>query len=123
MGYDGMTDVRRESARAQWWAERLTIAVASVLSFALLAGAAVVFGSTAWRLATETGATAFSRFLVPVVLVSLVVLPLVPARAVFRAGLRKGRERRAAAVPAVLTLLGASVVPFAALCLIVVYAD
>ncbi|MFF3013097.1 hypothetical protein [Streptomyces sp. NPDC057939] len=123
MGYDGVTDARRERTRAQRWAERLTVAVASVLSFGVLGGSAVVFGTTAWHLATDSGATAFSRFLAPVILISLVVLPLVPARAVFRAGVRKGRERRTAAVPAALTLLGASVVPFAALCLIFVYAD
>ncbi|MER6805969.1 MULTISPECIES: hypothetical protein [Streptomyces] len=97
--------------------------MASVLSFGLLAGPAVVFGTTAWRLVTDTGITAFGRLSAPVIFLALVVLPLAPACAVFRSVRRKGRERLTAAVPAALTLLGASVVPFAALCLIFVYAN
>ncbi|MCX5165903.1 hypothetical protein OOK39_44635 [Streptomyces sp. NBC_00264] len=42
------------------------------------------------------------------------------ARAVFRSGRHKGKKRLTAAV---LALLGGSIVPFAALCLIFVYAD
>ncbi|WP_093797084.1 hypothetical protein [Streptomyces sp. Wb2n-11] len=121
MGYSGMTEVRRKRTRAERATEGLTVAVASVLSFGLLAGPAVVFGTTAWHLVTD--ATTFSRLSAPVVFLALVTLPLVLARAVFRAGQRKGRERLTAAVPAVLALLGASVVPFAALCLVFVYAD
>jgi hypothetical protein len=123
MGYSGITEVRRERTRAERLTEGLTVAVASVLSFGLLAGPAVVFGTTAWHLVTDTGTTAFSRLSAPVIFLALVALPLVLARVVFRSGRRKGRERLTAAVPAVLTLLGASVVPFAALCLIFVYAD
>ncbi|MGW0549512.1 hypothetical protein [Streptomyces altiplanensis] len=118
-----MTEVRRRRTRAERLTEGLTVAVASVLSSGLLAGPAVVFGTTAWHLVTDTGATTFSRLSTPVVFLALVTLPLAPARAVFRAGRRKGRERLTAAVPAALALLGASVVPFAALCLVFVYAD
>ncbi|MDH2410478.1 hypothetical protein ACG5V6_01470 [Streptomyces chitinivorans] len=121
MADSGTAEAGRERGRAGRLTEGLTVAVASVLSFGLLAGPAIVFGATAWRLAADTGVTAFSR-LSTVFLLVLVVLPLVLARVVFRAGRRKGRERLTAAVPAVLTLLGSSVVPFTALCLIVVYA-
>ncbi len=123
MGDKGMTEVRRKRTRAERLTEGLTVAVASVLSFGLLVGPAVVFGTTAWHLVTDTGATAFSRLSTPVVFLVLVTLPLALARAVFRSGRRRGRERLTAAVPAVLALLGASVVPFAALCLVFVYAD
>ncbi|MGW0819142.1 hypothetical protein ACWD00_39085 [Streptomyces viridiviolaceus] len=123
MGDSGITEVRRERARAERMTEGLTVAVASALSFCLLAGPAVVFGTTAWHLVAGTGTTAFSQFLALVTFLALVALPLILARVVFRSGRRKGRERLTAAVPAVLTLLGGSVVPFAALCLIVVYAD
>jgi hypothetical protein len=87
--------------------------VASVLSLGLPAGPAVVFGTTAWHLVTGAGTTAFSR---PVAVVFLVLV-------VFRPGRRKGRERPAAAVPAVLTLLGSSAAPFAVPCLVVAYGD
>jgi uncharacterized spore protein YtfJ len=103
-------------------AEGLAVVVVSVLSFGLLAGPAVVFGATAWRLVTGTGITALSR-LSAVAFLVLVVLPLVLARVVFRSGRRRGREGLAAAVPAVLALLGSSVVPFVALCLVVAYGD
>ncbi|WP_329614805.1 hypothetical protein OG244_18160 [Streptomyces brevispora] len=93
------------------------------LSFYLLAGPAMFFGTTAWHLITDTGATAFSRFSASVVFLALMALPLGLARAVFRSGRRKGKRRLTASVPAVLALLGGSVVPFAALCLIFVYAD
>ncbi|WP_055694575.1 hypothetical protein [Streptomyces prasinopilosus] len=123
MGDDGTTEARRERARAERLTEGLTVAVASVLSFALLAGPAVVFGATAWHLVTGTGTTAFSRVSAPVLFLALVTLPLLLARMVFRSGRRRGNARLTAAVPAALTLLGSSVVPFAALCLIVAYAD
>ncbi|MFI6210048.1 hypothetical protein ACIBAI_27355 [Streptomyces sp. NPDC051041] len=123
MGYSGTAEVRRERTRAERLTEGLTVAVASLLSFVLLAGPAVVFGTTAWHLVTDTGTTAFGRLSVPAILLVLLALPLVSARVVFRLGRRGGRERLTAAVPAVLTLLGASVVLFAALCLIVVYTD
>ncbi|MGY0071633.1 hypothetical protein ACWZEH_33720 [Streptomyces sp. QTS137] len=113
--------MRRRRARAERLTEGLTVAVASVLAFGLLAGPVIVFGTTAWYLVT--GTTAFSRLSAPVTFLALVALPFVLARVVFRSGRRKGSERLTAAVPAVLTLLGSSVVPFAALCLIVVYAD
>ncbi|MFD3524214.1 hypothetical protein [Streptomyces sp. NPDC058653] len=123
MGNGGEAEVRRERTRAKRVTEGLTVAVASVLSFCLLVGPAVVFGATAWQLVTDDTATAFSRFLAPVIFLALAALPLILARVVFRSGRRKGRERLTAAVPAVLTLLGGSVVPFAALSLIFVYAD
>ncbi|GAA2440489.1 hypothetical protein [Streptomyces glaucus] len=123
MEYGGTTQARRERTRAERLTEGLTVAVASLLSFVLLAGPAVVFGTTAWHPATGTGTTAFGRLSVPALLLVLLALPLVPARVVFRLGRRRGEERLTAAVPAVLTLLGASVVLFAALCLVVVYAD
>ncbi|MFG2632198.1 hypothetical protein [Streptomyces sp. NPDC048473] len=123
MGDRGIAEVRREHAWAERLTEGVTVAVALGLSFFLLAGPAVFFGTTAWHLMTDTGTTAFSRFLVPVIFFVLVVLPLVLARVVFRSGRRKGKRRLTAAVPAVLALLGGSVVPFAALCLIFVYAD
>jgi hypothetical protein len=122
MGNSGIAAVRQERTRAERLTEGLIVAVASALSLGLLAGPAVVFGTTAWHLVTDTGITAFSRLPVPVILLALLALPLVLARVAFRSGRRKGRERLTAAVPAVLTLLGASVVPFAALCLIL-YAD
>ncbi|WP_344326219.1 hypothetical protein [Streptomyces macrosporus] len=118
-----MTEVRRERTRAERVTEGLTVAVASVLSFGLLAGPAIVFGATAWHLVTNAGTTTSGGLLVPVTLLVLVALPLVLARVVFRSGRRKGRGRLTAAVPAVLTLLGSSVVPSAVLCLSVVYAD
>ncbi|MEU3303676.1 hypothetical protein ABZ729_28255 [Streptomyces sp. NPDC006678] len=123
MGYSGIAEVRWERTRAERLTEGLTVALASVLSFGLMAGPAVVWGTTSWHLVTDTGSSAFSRLLAPVIFLALVVLPLVLARVVFRLGRRKGRERLTAAVPAVLTLLGASAVTFAALCLIFVYAD
>ncbi|MGI5397616.1 hypothetical protein [Streptomyces sp. CA-251251] len=119
--------MRRERRRAERLTEGLTVTVASVLSFGLLAGPAVVFSTTAWHLVTGTGTgtgtgtTAFSRLAVPVILIALVALPLLLACVVFRSGRRKGREPLTAAVPAVLTLLGGCVVPFVALCLIFVF--
>ncbi|MEV7990924.1 hypothetical protein AB0O67_03120 [Streptomyces sp. NPDC086077] len=97
--------------------------MASVLSVGLLAGPAVVFGSTARHLVTDTGTTLFGRLSAPVVFLVLMALPLVLAHVVFRSGWRKGREPLTAAVSGALTLLGASVVPLAALCLIFLYAD
>ncbi|MGW0032638.1 hypothetical protein ACWDXD_22750 [Streptomyces sp. NPDC003314] len=123
MGHGGAGEAHGERTRAERLTEGLVVAVASALSFGLLAALAAVFGTTAWHTATDTGTTAFSRFVVPVILLALVLLPLVPARAVFRSGRRKGRERLTAAVPAALALLGGCVVPLAALCLLLVYAD
>ncbi len=123
MGDSGTTEAGPGRSRAERLTEGLTVAVASVLSFALLAGPAIVFGATARHLVTDTGTTAFSGLLAPVLLLALVALPLVLARAVFRSARRRGSERLTAAVPAVLTLLGSSAVPFAALCLLLVYAD
>jgi hypothetical protein len=125
MGDSGMTEVRREHPCAERLTEGLTIAVASGLSFFLLAGPAVFFGTAARQLITDTdtGTTALGRFSAPVIFLALMALPLVLARAVFRSGRRKGRRRLTAAVPAVLALLGGSVVPFAALCLMFVYAN
>ncbi|MFE2053407.1 hypothetical protein ACFXAS_33670 [Streptomyces sp. NPDC059459] len=116
-----MSEVRRERRRAERLTEGLTVTVASVLSFGLLAGPAVVFSTTAWHLVTGTGTTTFSRLAVPVILIALVALPLLLACVVFRSDRRKGREPLTAAVPAVLTLLGGCVVPFVALCLIFVF--
>ncbi|MFF5504116.1 hypothetical protein ACF1E9_06365 [Streptomyces roseolus] len=96
---------------------------ASALALGLLAWPVTVFGTTVWHLATGTGTTAFSRFLVPVLLLALLALPFVPARAVYRSGRRRGRARLTAAVPTALALLAGSVVPFAALCLLLVYGD
>ncbi|MEU2547039.1 hypothetical protein ABZ618_16630 [Streptomyces roseolus] len=117
---------RGERTRAERLTEGLAVAVASVLALGLFAWPATVFGTTAWRLATGTGTgtgtTAAGRFLVPVLLLALLALPFVPARAVFRSGRRKGRARLTAAVPAVLALLAGSVVPAVALCLLLVSA-
>ncbi|KUL63821.1 hypothetical protein ADL30_02265 [Streptomyces sp. NRRL S-1521] len=115
--------MRQERPRAERVTEGMTVAVASVLALGLLGGPAVVFSTTAWHLVTDSGTTAFSRFLAPLVFLALVALPLVVARVVFRSGRRKGKERLTAAVPAALTLLGASALPLAALCLIFVYGD
>lgn len=123
MGDSGATEVRRERAWAERLTEGLTVAVALGLSFCLLVGPAVVFGTASRHLVTDTGTTEFSRFLMPVLFLVLVALPLALAHVVFRSGRRKGNERLTAAVPAALTLLGGSVVPFAALILILVYAD
>ncbi|WP_217145689.1 hypothetical protein [Streptomyces sp. AC627_RSS907] len=123
MGHDGPTGVPGERTRAERLTEGLIVVVASVVSLGLLAGPAVVFGTTAWHLVTDTGTTAFSRLAAPMFFLALVALPLVLARMAFRAGRRKGGERLTAAVPAVLTLLGSSVVLFAALSLVFVYAD
>ncbi|MFD6321981.1 hypothetical protein ACFWOL_03685 [Streptomyces sp. NPDC058442] len=120
---NGATEVRGERSCAERLTEGLTVAVASFLSFGLLAGPAAVFGAAAWQLVTDTGTTVFSRLSALLVFLALVVLPLVLTRVVFRSGLRKGYERLTAAVPAALTLLGSSVVSFAALLLVVVYAD
>ncbi|MFB8038799.1 hypothetical protein ACFC5Z_39050 [Streptomyces sp. NPDC056004] len=118
-----MTEVRREHAWAERLTEGVTVAVALGLSFFLLAGPAVFFGTNAWHLVTDTDTTAYGRFLMPVTFLALMALPLVLAHAVFRSGRRKGKKRLTAAVPAVLALLGGSVVPLAALCLILVYAS
>ncbi|MFH8255434.1 hypothetical protein [Streptomyces roseolus] len=115
--------VRGERTRAERLTEGLAVAAASALALGLLAWPVTVFGTTAWHLATDTGTTASSRFLVPVLLLVLLALPFVPARAAFRSGRRKGRARLTAAVPAVLALLAGSVVPVAALCLLLVYGD
>ncbi|MFJ4467899.1 hypothetical protein ACIP2X_10545 [Streptomyces sp. NPDC089424] len=123
MGYDETSAVSRERTRTERLTEGLTVALASVLSLGLLAGPAFVLGTTAWHLITEPGATAFGRFAAPLVLLLLVALPLVLSRMMFRSGRRKGREPLTAAVPAALTLLGATVVSFAAVCLIALSAD
>ena len=123
MGYSGTGEAGRERTRAERLTEGLTVAVASALSFGLLAGLAAVFGTTAWHLVTDTGTTVFGRLSAPLIFLALVALPLVLACLAFRLGRRKGGERLTAAVPAALMLLGASVVPFAALCLIIAYAD
>ncbi|MFF9567477.1 hypothetical protein [Streptomyces sp. NPDC014685] len=117
------TEVREEHG----WAERLTegviVAVASGLSSFLLAGPALVFGTAFWQSSTDTDTTTAGQFLVPVGFLVLMVLPLVLACLTFRSGLRKGKKRLTAAVPAALALLGGSMVLFAALCLVFVYAD
>ncbi|MEV0123288.1 hypothetical protein AB0I16_17455 [Streptomyces sp. NPDC050703] len=123
MGNSGTTEVRRERARAERVTEGATVAVASALSFGLLGSTAVVFATTSWHLLTDSGTTGFSRFLAPLIFLALVALPLVLAHVVFRSGRRRGKERLTAAVPAALTSLGASIVPFAALCLILMYAN
>ncbi|MFD0059224.1 hypothetical protein ACFVHR_36500 [Streptomyces sp. NPDC127168] len=115
--------VRRERAGAERLTEGLTVAVASALSLVLLAALAVVFGTTSLHLVTDPGTTVFSRIAVPVVLLALVALPPALACLVLRSGRRRGRERLTVAVPAALTLLGATTVPFAALVLILVHAD
>ncbi|MBL3667269.1 hypothetical protein JL475_14980 [Streptomyces sp. M2CJ-2] len=117
------TEVRQERACAERLTEGLTVAVASVLSFGLLAYPAVVLGAAARHLVTDTGTTVFSRLSALLVFLALVALPLALAHMVFRSVRRKGGERLTAAVPAVLTLLGSSAVSFAALGLIVVYAS
>ncbi|MEV4939533.1 hypothetical protein [Streptomyces zaomyceticus] len=118
----GTTDPSRGRSRAERLVEGLTVAVASVLSFLLLAGPVTVFVTTAWQLVTGAGVTAFSRVAVPVILLALLTLPLVLALRAFRSGRRKGREPMTAAVPATLTLLAGSVVPFGALVLVFVFA-
>ncbi|MFH8576060.1 hypothetical protein [Streptomyces zaomyceticus] len=122
MGNSGTTEPPRGRSRAERLVEGLTVAVASVLSFLLLAGPVAVFGTTTWDLVTGTGITAFSRVAVPVILLALVTLPLVLALRVFRSGRRRSREPMTAAVPATLTLLAGSVVPFGALVLIFAFA-
>ncbi|WP_395570482.1 hypothetical protein [Streptomyces sp. BK79] len=109
--------------RAERLTEGLTAAVATLLASVLLAAVAVVFGGTAWRLVTDPGTTTLGSLLAMLVLLAVVALPPLAARLVFLSRRRKGTQRLTAAVPAALTLLGASVVPFAVLCLIVVYAD
>ncbi|RPK62612.1 hypothetical protein EES42_30610 [Streptomyces sp. ADI95-17] len=89
MGDSGMTEVRREHPCAERLTEGLTVAVALGLSFSLLVGPAVVFGTTAWHLITDTGTTAFSRFLVPVIFLALVACRSCwPERCSARAGTR-----------------------------------
>ncbi|GHG09128.1 hypothetical protein [Streptomyces zaomyceticus] len=122
MGNTGTTESSRGRSRAERLVEGLTVAVASVLSFLLLAGPVTIFVTTTWQLVTGTGITAFSRVAVPVILLGLLTLPLVLALRVFRSGRTRGREPMTAAVPATLTLLGGSVVPFGALVLIFVFA-
>ncbi|MFG3529931.1 hypothetical protein ACGF8B_24720 [Streptomyces sp. NPDC047917] len=114
-------EVRREHEWAERLTEGVTVAVVLGLAFFLLAGPAMFLGTTARQLITDTGTTAFSRFVVPVISLVLVASPFGLACAVFRSGQRKGKRRLTAAVPAVLALLGGSVVPFAALCLVFVY--
>ncbi|MFE5829804.1 hypothetical protein ACFQ67_02825 [Streptomyces sp. NPDC056488] len=123
MEHGRTVEARGERTRGERLTEGLTVAVASVLSLGLLTGPVVVFGTTAWRLATDTGTTTFSRLLVPVLLLALLALPPALARAVFRSGRRKGGGRLTAAAPATLALLGGAVVPFVILCLLLVTAD
>ncbi|MFD3533696.1 hypothetical protein [Streptomyces sp. NPDC058664] len=113
----------QERKRSERVTEGLVVAVASVLSLGLLAGPTAVLGMPAWHLVTDTGVTAFGRLLAPLICLALVASPLVLALVAFRSRRREGGTRLTAAVPAVLTLLGASVVPLAALFLIVVYAN
>ncbi|MET9728267.1 hypothetical protein [Streptomyces zaomyceticus] len=122
MGNMGTAESSRGRSRAERLVEGLTVAVSSVLSFLLLAGPVTIFATTTWQLVTGTGITAFSRVAVPVILLGLLTLPLVLALRVFRSGRRRGREPMTAAVPATLTLLAGSVVPFGALVLIFVFA-
>ncbi|QIQ00910.1 hypothetical protein [Streptomyces liangshanensis] len=121
MEHDATAEARQERSRAERLTERLTVTVASVLSFVLLLGPVWVAALNVWHAVTETGLTTFSRFVVPVLGLALVALPLVLARRVFLSGRRRGKPRPTAAVPAALTLLGLSVVPFAALCLVFAY--
>ncbi|MEU6525521.1 hypothetical protein ABZ892_22540 [Streptomyces sp. NPDC046924] len=114
-------EVRQERACAERLTEGLTVAVASFLSFALLSYPATFFGAAVRHLVTDPAV--FSRLSTLLVLLTLVALPLALARVVFRSGRRKGYERLTAAVPSALTLLGLSVVSFAALGLILVYAN
>ncbi|MET7756679.1 hypothetical protein ABZT27_18515 [Streptomyces sp. NPDC005389] len=123
MSNGGTTDASRGRTRAERVTEGLTVVMASALAFALLAGPALVFGAATWHLVTDTGTTAFSRAVVPVIFLALTTAPFALARLVFRSGRRRGRERLAAATPAALTLLAGSVVPLAALWLIFAYAD
>lgn len=123
MEYRGVPEAGRERTRAQRTTDRLIVIVASVLSFVLLVGPALLFGTLAWQSATRTGTSAFNGYVAPVICVALVAFPLVLARVVFLSGRRKGKERLTAAAPATLTLLGLSVVPFSALCLIFVYGE
>ncbi|MFF3787597.1 hypothetical protein [Streptomyces sp. NPDC001933] len=67
----------------------MTIAMALGLSFYLLAGPAVFYGTNTWHLVADT--TAFSRFLMPMTFLALVALPLILARVVFRPGPAKGQ--------------------------------
>ncbi|MFD7962239.1 hypothetical protein ACFV5J_15695 [Streptomyces zaomyceticus] len=122
MGNMGTAESSQGRSRAERLVEGLTVAVASILSFLLLAGPATIFATTTWQLVTGTGITAFSRVAVPVILLGLLTLPLVLALRVFRSGRKRGREPMTAAVPATLTLLAGSVVPFGTLVLIFVFA-
>ncbi|MGQ7750355.1 hypothetical protein ACUN29_17960 [Streptomyces sp. WC2508] len=115
--------MRREHAWAERLTEGVTVVVALGLSFYLLAGPALFFGTTTWHLITGTGTAAFSRILVSVILLALVALPLLLVHVVFRSCRRRGKRRLTAAVPAALALLGGAVVSFAVLCVIFVYAD
>ncbi|MFD7527682.1 hypothetical protein ACFV8E_08700 [Streptomyces sp. NPDC059849] len=115
----GTAEARREHAWAERLTEGVTVAVVFGLSFYLLASTTVFFGTNAWYLITDTSTTAVSRFLVPVIYLALVALPPGLACVVFRSGRRKGKRRLTAAVPAALALLGGSVVPCAALFLII----
>ncbi|MFF4079336.1 hypothetical protein ACFYZN_08010 [Streptomyces sp. NPDC001777] len=112
------TEVREEHG----WAERLTegviVAVALGLSFFLLGGPAMIFGTAIWQSAADPGTTGAAQFLVPVVFLVLMVLPLALACLTFRSGLRKGKKRLTAAVPAALALFGGSLVFFVVLCLV-----
>lgn len=83
----GAAEVRREHAWAERLTEGVTVVVASGLSFYLLVSPAVFFGTTTWHLITDTGTAAFSRILVPVILLALVALPLLLVHVVFRSGL------------------------------------
>ncbi|MFE4308063.1 hypothetical protein ACFRR6_18705 [Streptomyces sp. NPDC056891] len=123
MGNSGTTDVSRGRTRGERLTEGMTVVMASALAFALLTGPVLVFGAATWHLVTGTGTTAFSRAVVPVILLALTTSPFFLARSVFRSGRRRGRERLTAAAPAALTLLAGSVVPFAALWLTFVYAN
>ncbi|MGW1432742.1 hypothetical protein ACWD6K_29495 [Streptomyces sp. NPDC002431] len=116
-----MTEARPEVTWTERLTEGVTVAVVLGLSFYLSAGPAVLFCNASWSLINDSGAPTAARILVPLVVLVLLVAPLVLTFKVFRSGLRKGKRRLTAAVPAALTLLGGSAVLFVVLFLAYVY--
>ncbi|MFJ6013182.1 hypothetical protein [Streptomyces sp. NPDC092952] len=116
-----MTEAHQEVTWAERLTEGMTVAVVLGLSFFLSAGPAMLFCNASWSLINDSGAPTAAQILAPLITLVLLVAPLVLTFKVFRSGLRKGRRRLAAAVPAALTLLGGSAVLFVVLALAYLY--
>ncbi|MFD6419362.1 hypothetical protein [Streptomyces sp. NPDC060194] len=107
--------------RVERIAEGLVVALVSALALGLLYWPVLVFGGIGVDQVAHGGGF-LGRLAAPVLCFGLIVMPPLPAAAVFRRRRRRGAPRLTAALPAALTLLAAAVVPFAALWAVLWYA-